>query len=683
MKALASGAGLLALLTATQQAAAEPTGGRVTAGNASIASSGTTTTITQTSDRAVINWNTFDIGAAETVRFTQPSAQAAALNRVTGSQLSSLQGTLTANGQIYLVNPNGVLIGNGAQINASSFLATTASIADEKFMASAASATGRYDFNELTTASASGTIVNAGNITVADGGIAALVAPAIKNTGVIAARVGTIELASATRFTLDLFGDDLVRVAVGDAINTALTDVQGNAVKSQVNAGGTLQADGGKIVLLSVPAAAGIVDDAINLSGIARAQSVSAGERGQIQLLANQGRVTIGGTADASASAADVAAGAVTAIGREVRVTSAARVNASAAGNGGQITLGGTYDAAGATATQQTTVDAGAILSACGTVACALDGTGGAGDGGRIRLYSTNGTTLGGTLEASSSANKQAGTVEVLSNEGRVELTPTARIRARSGAGSFAGFVVVIGDRLTVSRDAIIDMRDALDGLPNEINRALYEKGAATPQYLEPGDDDGLPGPDFDRFGTDSPLVFHAYAENGLSAYDLDLPDLAPAGNLFTSSRLGPVGTVRPNGGAPTTTAASGAGTLAAIPVQFTTTPLPGPVPGNDPINTQLSEAVTRFARNTFAEMFGLEIVPVPSRDPNAPLPVLAGGPGVARTADLGRSGDSAGASPDVFGVNYHVLAPNAAEQDPGVSEYLCKTPYAHDGCKK
>jgi filamentous hemagglutinin family protein len=668
---LVRSASLIACMAALNPAAAAPAGGTITAGNATISSNAATTTITQTSDRAVINWNSFNIGATETVTFAQPNAQAAALNRVTGSQLSSLQGTLNANGQVYLVNPNGVLIGSGAHVNVASFIATTASIADSKFMTSTAAANGRYDFNELTSASSAGTIVNEGTITVAEGGIAALVAPAVKNTGIIAARLGTIELASATRFTLDLFGDDLVRVAVGDSLASALSDVQGNSVKAQVNAGGQLQADGGRIVLLAVPAATGLVDDAINLSGVARAVSVGAGNRGEILLLSNQGRITIGGTADASASGAAIGGGTVTAMGHEVHVTPTGRINASAAGDGGSIVLGGTYSADGATATSTTIVDAGAVLTACGTVACATDGTGGAGAGGKVRLYSTNGTRLAGSIDVSSSADKQAGTVELLSNAGLTELASTSRIRARSGVGSFAGFVIGVGETLSVSPDAFVDLRDVQDGFPIEINRAIYDGDANTPQYGQSPDDDGIPGPDLPRLGT---------------AYDAAIPALGI--NLLASSLTTPVGTVRPNGGAPMTLAASGADALAPIPVSFANAPrppplLPPPPPVADPGSSQVADTVSRLALDTFVDFFGLNLVALPPRDTGGPLPVMAGGPGVARSADLGRNGDAAGAATDVFGVNHHVLAPDSDKQDPGVSEYLCKTPYSHNGCKQ
>ena len=225
---------------------AGPAGGVVRAGTATISSATNSTTITQTSNRAVIDWRSFSTTPGESVTFVQPGSTAAVLNRVTGAQFSSLQGALSANGQVFLVNPNGILIGNGATINAGSFVASTANIATAAFMRDAATAGGLYAFDELTSAARTGTIVNAGTITVADGGMVALVAPGVRNSGTIVGRLGTIELASVTHFTLDLFGDDLVRLALGDSVASALVDSAGTALQAQVGSSGALTADGGR-----------------------------------------------------------------------------------------------------------------------------------------------------------------------------------------------------------------------------------------------------------------------------------------------------------------------------------------------------------------------------------------------------------------------------------------------------
>ncbi|WP_166444133.1 filamentous hemagglutinin N-terminal domain-containing protein, partial [Pararobbsia silviterrae] len=112
-----------------------PTGGQVQAGNANISQTGTTMNINQSSQRAVIDWNTFNVGQGNTVRFNQPNAQAQTLNRVTGAEASQIQGSLLANGQVLIQNANGVLFGNGAVVNVGALLATTKSIDANAFMA--------------------------------------------------------------------------------------------------------------------------------------------------------------------------------------------------------------------------------------------------------------------------------------------------------------------------------------------------------------------------------------------------------------------------------------------------------------------------------------------------------------------------------------------------------------------
>ncbi|WP_158602008.1 filamentous hemagglutinin N-terminal domain-containing protein, partial [Pararobbsia silviterrae] len=112
-----------------------PTGGQVQAGNANISQTGTTMNINQSSQRAVIDWNTFNVGQGNTVRFNQPNTQAQTLNRVTGAEASQIQGSLLANGQVLIQNANGVLFGNGAVVNVGALLATTKSIDANAFMA--------------------------------------------------------------------------------------------------------------------------------------------------------------------------------------------------------------------------------------------------------------------------------------------------------------------------------------------------------------------------------------------------------------------------------------------------------------------------------------------------------------------------------------------------------------------
>ena len=167
---------------------------------------GSSTRIEQFSDRAIIDWRSFGIGAGDQVVFLQPSAQAATLNRVTGEQVSVILGRLDANGQVLLINPNGIVFGGGAQVNVGSLIATTSNISDANFMA------GKLVFDQPGRPGAG--IFNAGAMTATDGGLVALVAPHVRNDGVIVARLGRVLLGAADTFTVDLYGDALINLAL-------------------------------------------------------------------------------------------------------------------------------------------------------------------------------------------------------------------------------------------------------------------------------------------------------------------------------------------------------------------------------------------------------------------------------------------------------------------------------------
>ena len=110
---------VLAQTTATTTVAVNqlPTGGQVNAGQASISQSGSTLNVNQTSQRAVVDWNTFNVGKDATVNFQQPNVQSATLNRVADTQPSQIFGRITAPGQVVLVNPQGVYFGKSASVD--------------------------------------------------------------------------------------------------------------------------------------------------------------------------------------------------------------------------------------------------------------------------------------------------------------------------------------------------------------------------------------------------------------------------------------------------------------------------------------------------------------------------------------------------------------------------------------
>ena len=207
------GIGATVVLTVPQFALANPTDGHVTAGNVNIVTvSPNQLDIVQSSKKAIINWGDFSIGSGETTNFLQPGRNSWTLNRVTGGNPSAILGSLNANGNVLLLNQNGILFGPNSRIDVGGLVASTANIKDTDFL------NDRFRFEDAPQGS---TVINQGHITVAEGGLAALVAPGVANSGVIEAKLGKVSLASGTAFTLDLYGDGLVSLALNGEVTQA------------------------------------------------------------------------------------------------------------------------------------------------------------------------------------------------------------------------------------------------------------------------------------------------------------------------------------------------------------------------------------------------------------------------------------------------------------------------------
>ena len=262
-------------------ALAGPAGGTVVAGQASIHGAPGATVIRQGSQNAVINWSSFNIGKGESVQFQQPNSNAVALNRVLGSDGTTILGNLSANGKVFIVNPNGVLFGQGASVNTAGLVASTLDISNADFMA------GKYQFS----GNGTGKVLNQGSIS-APGGYVALLGANVSNEGTIQARLGSVALAAGRAITLDVAGDGLLNVAVDQG-----------AVGALVNNGGMIKADGGSVVL-TAQAAGDLLKTVVNNTGVIEAHSIDT-RGGTIKLLGDMqsGTVHAAGTLDASAPA--------------------------------------------------------------------------------------------------------------------------------------------------------------------------------------------------------------------------------------------------------------------------------------------------------------------------------------------------------------------------------------------
>ncbi|WP_370679932.1 filamentous hemagglutinin N-terminal domain-containing protein [Comamonas sp. GB3 AK4-5] len=270
-KALAPAAVLLAAAfalptwAAPPAANALPTGGQVVSGNASIGQSGSQMTVNQSSPKAIIDWTSFDIGKNAGVTFVQPNANAVALNRVTAGDASQIHGQLNANGQVWLINPNGVVFGQGSKVDVGGLVASTLNITNADFN------NGNYRF---TRNGATGSISNQGEITAKDGGTIALLAPTVRNDRIIRAQLGTVAMAAGDQITLQAGANGLLNVQVDPAtVRTLIENKQ------------LIVADGGQVIMTGKAA------DALSASVVANTGTIQANslqaKDGKILLIAD------------------------------------------------------------------------------------------------------------------------------------------------------------------------------------------------------------------------------------------------------------------------------------------------------------------------------------------------------------------------------------------------------------
>lgn len=237
-----------------------PEGGQVAAGQAAITTAGSTMTIAQQTAQAIINWQNFGIGSGEAVHINQPNSQSMLLNRVVGSNPSEIFGQLTANGQVILVNPNGVFFRPGSSVDVGGLTASTLNIANEDFLK------GQLRF----AGDSQNPVVNAGSLT-AQNGYVNLLAKEVVNEGIIAAQTGSVNLAAGSGMSLDYNGDGKMTVAVTDG-----------AYQSAVANKKLIQADGG-LVVMTASGKDALMDSAVNNSGMIQANTLGEAA-GQISL---------------------------------------------------------------------------------------------------------------------------------------------------------------------------------------------------------------------------------------------------------------------------------------------------------------------------------------------------------------------------------------------------------------
>ena len=298
-----------------------PTGGVITKGSGTITTSGNTMTINQGTNVLGANWNSFSIGASNTVIFNQPSSSSVAINRVIGNSQSQIYGNLQSNGQVFLINPNGVMFGKGAQVQVGALVATTKNITDAQIDA------GNYSFSGGSTAG----IINQGMITAMGNGTAGYVvlhADKVTNDGTIVANGGMITLAAGQTLGLTLDNGQLLSVQVTGAVANALVQNQGLIV-----------ADGGQ-VFLTARGKDTLLDNVVNNEGVIRARSMTSKNGVIILDGGDEGAVVNSGTLDVSGKGNNKGGTAIMA-GQYVALLNNSTVNASGDAGGGAVIIGG------------------------------------------------------------------------------------------------------------------------------------------------------------------------------------------------------------------------------------------------------------------------------------------------------------------------------------------------------
>ncbi|ELD6261036.1 filamentous hemagglutinin N-terminal domain-containing protein, partial [Salmonella enterica] len=386
--------GLIAgLLPAMVLAADLPTGGQIVGGQGSISTSGNQMTIHQQTQNMATNWHSFDIGKNNTVQFVQPDSSSVALNRVTGASGSQIMGTLKANGQVFILNPNGVLFGKDARVDVGGLVASTKNLSTADFM------NGQYSLSGSGNPGAQ--VVNQGSLTTSKGGYIVLAGERVSNSGTVTTPSGKAVLAAGKTVTLQLDNGGLTSVSVNGSVVNALVENRGliSATNGQVY----LTAKGQDMLLNTV----------VNNSGIVEAKGL-ASRGGEIVLNGGDSGV-VSQSGHLLADSQTGLGGKITLEGQNIHLAGGSLTSATGKTGGGEVYVGGGWQGQDSHIKNASKV----VMDKTATVdVSATD----AGNGGTAVLWSDDYTNFRGTVLAKGGA--QSG------NGGRVETSSHHNLQA-------------------------------------------------------------------------------------------------------------------------------------------------------------------------------------------------------------------------------------------------------------
>ena len=395
-----------------------PQDGEIISGAGSISNDGAgNLTVNQTSDKIAINWQSFSIGSNQSVMFLQPSASASALNNVIGSLGSSIQGTLNANGQVILTNPNGININPNANIDVGSLIASTLNISTQDFV------NNLYRFSQDPDQEL-GYILNEGTIRASD--FVALIAPGVENKGVMVANLGTASAVAGEEVTVDFVGDGLINFSITKAVAGTVLDNEGNPISDQINNSGAIQANGGQVIL-SALSTSEIIKNVVNNEGMIEANTVVEKDGRIILMGGDQGVVRVSGTLDASGDDSGEKGGTAHVLGEKVALDEGSLVDVSGDVGGGEALIGGDYQGNNARIQNawRTYVNQSAVINASAPTQ---------GDGGRVIVWADDVNRFYGSINSSGGANGGNGGFAEVSGKNFLDFQGTANLSSRFGS---------------------------------------------------------------------------------------------------------------------------------------------------------------------------------------------------------------------------------------------------------
>ena len=417
---------VLALLMASCFGAAQanPALPQVVNGQATFSQQGNIFSITNTPN-TIINWQSFSIHAGEITRFIQQNGSSAVLNRITGQDPSKILGSLESNGKVFLINPNGIVFGQGAKVDVNGLVASSLGMANEDFLA------GKHQF---TAGSVAGGVSNAGVINAGKGGQVLLIAPNVENTGIITAPNGEVILAAGRSVQLADPGNPQLRVLVSAPSDQALNL-------------GQIIAQGGSI---------GMAGALVGQRGVLNANSAVVGENGRIVLKAS-GKALLEAGSVTSATGAAGKGGEIRVLGEQVGMLGNAAIDASGATGGGTVLLGGDYQGKNADVQHARQVLIGKNVS---VAADAVD----RGDGGKVIVWGNDSAQVYGSISArGGAASGNGGLVET--SGARALAVDGIRVdtRARSRSGKTGDWLLDPSDINVVAGSSGNGLQDAED----------------------------------------------------------------------------------------------------------------------------------------------------------------------------------------------------------------------------